>query len=73
MSEERSPAERILQLEEIVSHQEHLLRQLNDVVLQMRADHDRLQNQFQRQFEHLSQRMETLSQPDLPDEKPPHY
>ena len=64
--------QRILQLEEVVSHQQHLLEQLTQVIVQLRKEND----DWRRKLDLRVEQLET--QPgqqagDLPHEKPPHY
>ena len=65
---------RLVQLEELFSHQQHLVQQLNDEVVSLRATLDRLQNQAVAHEERLKWLVENrLTLDDLPNEKPPHY
>ncbi len=69
-------AQRVVQLEELFSHHQHHVQQLNDVIVQMRGELDAMQIKLDRQENRLAALQE--SQPpaegiDLADEKPPHY
>ena len=73
MSDTFEMRERIIRLEQLFTHQDHLLAQLHEELLQLRSEYDR----FTAQFEARIGRLESLAQhglPDFdPDEKPPHY
>ena len=73
MPELPSLQDQVIQLEELVTHQEHLIQQLNEVLLQVRSDCDRMKTSFQEKID----RLESLAEHQLsdydPDEKPPHY
>ena len=65
---------RVRELEEISSHQEYLLRELNTSVFHLRAELDRLESLYRRQQE----RLESLSGGQGDDsapahDPPPHY
>ncbi len=64
---------RVIQLEELVSHQEHLLQQLNNVVSELRSECDDLKDMFGERCDRLESLIENQSEGDSPDEKPPHY
>ena len=64
---------RVIQLEELVSHQEHLLQQLNNVVSELRSECDDLKDMLGERCDRLESLIENQSEGDLPDEKPPHY
>jgi uncharacterized coiled-coil protein SlyX len=64
---------RVIQLEELVSHQEHLLQQLNNVVSELRSECDGLKDMFGERCDRLESLIDNKSEGDLPDEKPPHY
>jgi uncharacterized coiled-coil protein SlyX len=64
---------RVIQLEELVSHQEHLLQQLNNVVSELRSECDGLKDMLGERCDRLESRIENQSSGDLSDEKPPHY
>ena len=73
MSEQRSLQDRVMQLELLLSHQEHLLQQLNDVVVQLRAEQDNLKAKFRERMQRLESIIERQAAAPDPDEKPPHY
>ena len=73
MSEPRSLQDRVLQLELLVSHQEHLLQQLNEVVVQLRADTDDLRIRIRDRLQRLESLIERQAATPDPDERPPHY
>ena len=47
MPELPSLQDQVIQLEELVTHQEHLIQQLNEVLLQVRSDCDCMKISFQ--------------------------
>ena len=53
--------------------QEHLLQQLNEVILEMRTIHERKQLELKRRFDELETQIDGLANPPDPNEKPPHY
>ena len=65
---------RVIQLEELVTHQDQLIHELNETIVQLRADQHQLANEcseLRRQLDWLTERS---SKDDVPaDEKPPHY
>ncbi len=74
MSESSALSDRVTQLEECFSHQEHLVEQLNKVVIQLRLDLERVETKFDEQQRHIKWLTENqLIIDDQPDEKPPHY
>ena len=73
MSQEDSLSERVRQLEELLSHQDRRYEQLNDVVVQLRADYDRMKSGLQRRIDQLESRIDDRSAMPDPNEKPPHY
>lgn len=76
MSEIDSLLKRVVQLEELFSHHQHHVQQLNDVIVNMRDELDALQikcaNQ-QSRLENLSDSQARAEGEDLADQKPPHY
>ena len=64
---------RVIQLEELVSHQEHLLHQLSSVVSELRRECEGLKERLGERCDRLESLIENQSEGDLPDEKPPHY
>ena len=73
MPDDRSLEDRVTQLEELSSHQEHLLQQLNDVVVHLRTDFDVLLARMKSRIDSLEVRLNNLPSHDDPSEKPPHY
>ena len=73
MSDEPSLEQRVIQIEELLSHHEHVIQQLNEVVLQLRADHDSLTAKLLQRIDRLEAQLVNLSTPYDPNEKPPHY
>ena len=64
---------RVLRLEELVSHQQHLLEQLNEVATSLQTQLYRQQQEHKAELEQLRSQMSDASEGDLPHEKPPHY
>ncbi|MDG2383216.1 MAG: SlyX family protein [Pirellulaceae bacterium] len=73
MSEHQDLQERVTKLEELNSHQELLLQQLHQVVLELRTEHEQLRTQTKLRIEQLVSQAESRSSELDPDEKPPHY
>ena len=74
MSESKAFQVRITQLEETVLHQERLVEQLNDIVIQLRADFAKIETENEerrRQVKWLTENNSIVE--DRVDEKPPHY
>lgn len=65
--------DRILRLEELVSHQQHLLEQLNEVATSLQTQLFRQQQEHKAELEKLRSQMSDSADGDLPHEKPPHY
>ena len=66
--------ERVTQLEECFSHQEHLVEQLNQVVIQLRADIERMASENEEQKRQVKWLLENHpSTEEEKNEKPPHY
>lgn len=66
---------RLLQLEETVCHDQRLFEELNQIVIALRLEIERLQLRFsavERNWGMLDQRVRSHEE-NLPDEKPPHY
>lgn len=63
---------RVTLLEELYSHQQRIVQELNEVLVRMQADIDRLTSENNRLREQLRNVVETAGD-DLPHEKPPHY
>lgn len=64
---------RITQLEEVVTHQQKLLHELNEVLITLRCEHERLRDGLQRRLDRLETLLESQSPAPDPLEKPPHY
>jgi uncharacterized coiled-coil protein SlyX len=74
MSETEPLLRRIVQLEELFSHHEHLVHQLNDAVVQVRKELAIVEAKCREQegrIRSISEHQETARDPL--DEKPPHY
>jgi uncharacterized coiled-coil protein SlyX len=74
MSETDSLQRRVVQLEELFSHHEHLVHQLNDAVVQLRKELAVVEAKCREQegrIRSLSEHHESARDPL--DEKPPHY
>jgi uncharacterized coiled-coil protein SlyX len=66
---------RLLQLEETVCHDQRLIEELNQVVIGLRLEIERVQLRLsaaERNWGVLDQRVRSHEE-NLPDEKPPHY
>jgi uncharacterized coiled-coil protein SlyX len=72
MSDSVGLERRVRQLEELVSHQQHLLEQLNQVIVDLRGDLEGLNRQFIYRLLDLQSQLGRREAED-PDEKPPHY
>lgn len=65
---------RVVQLEELFSHHQHHVQQLNDVIVQLRGELDVLQVKSANQQKALETiRASQSVEEDLADQKPPHY
>ncbi len=74
MSDVERLQKRIVQLEEVISHQENTVQKLNESVIDLRTELDRLETRFTQQegrIRSLAEHHEASSDPL--DEKPPHY
>jgi len=74
MSETEPLLRRIVQLEELFSHNEHLVHQLNDAVVQLRKELATVEAKCREQegrIRSISEHQETARDPL--EEKPPHY
>jgi uncharacterized coiled-coil protein SlyX len=74
MSETEQLQRRIVQLEELFSHQEHLVHQLNDAVVQLRRELASVEvkcKEHEGRIRSISENQESVREPL--DEKPPHY
>ena len=69
----KSLEERVVQLEELVSHQERLVDEINGVLVALRAEHDQLKKTVDMQLRSLESKLEAQGNPFDPNEKPPHY
>ena len=68
----QSAQNRVAKLEELLMHQQHTIEQLNEIVIQLRGDLEKLQQKIDKQELTINE-METRFGDDLPHEKPPHY
>ena len=74
MSESKAFQVRITQLEETVLHQERLVEQLNEIVIQLRADLEKMETENEGQRRQVKWLTENnLIIEDRAEEKPPHY
>ena len=74
MPQQQSPQERVERLEELFSHHQHMVQQLNEVIVQLRAEVENLKARAARYEARLQQVADKqASLDDQPDEKPPHY
>ncbi len=76
MSQVAALQQRVVQLEELFSHHEHHVQQLNGVILELRDELDALRRTYQRQQQQLEslRDQQTSALPREPgEEKPPHY
>lgn len=74
MSETEALQRRIVRLEEIFSHQEHLVQQLNEAVVQLRQEVVRVDARCQEQERRIRSFAENQeAERDPLEEKPPHY
>ncbi|MCA9245632.1 MAG: SlyX family protein [Planctomycetales bacterium] len=74
MSKEHQLEQRVIQLEELLMHQEHVVQQLNSVVFQMRGEIGRLEAKLEEQVSRIQWKLDSNSEVRDPlDEKPPHY
>ncbi|MDA1053550.1 MAG: SlyX family protein [Planctomycetota bacterium] len=74
MSEMEPLQRRIVQLEELFSHQEHLVHQLNEAVVQLRKELTRVEAKCAEQESRIRSFAEhQMTERDPLDEKPPHY
>lgn len=64
--------QRLVALEERLTHQQRLIEQLNDVVVAHERRLDQLGRDLAR-YASAVERLEASSGDDLPHEKPPHY
>ena len=74
MPQQPSPQDRVVRLEELFSHHQHMVQQLNEVIVQLRSEVENLKARSARQEARLQQVADKqASLDDQPDEKPPHY
>ena len=66
-------AKRITRLEELFAHHQHLVQQLNEVTVQLRADLAVLDKRAMAQQKQVDWLTQNSSQVDDREEKPPHY
>jgi len=65
--------DRVTTLEELVSYQQHLLQQLNDVIVTMQSSIDQVDKNTVTKIDRLNWLINNPQSDDLPHEKPPHY
>lgn len=66
---------RLLQLEETICHDQRLIEELNQIVIGLRQEMERIQLRLlaaEQNWGMLDQRVRSHEE-NLPDEKPPHY
>ena len=64
---------RIIELETKISYQDHLIQELNDVVIQQQKQLDAMEKELKRIREHLKQAQSSgIARPDE-ESPPPHY
>ncbi|MEC7428834.1 MAG: SlyX family protein [Planctomycetota bacterium] len=77
MGEEKPRADlekRVIQLEELYSHQQHLVQQLDEELVKLRSVIEKLEYRHVVQEDRLKWLIDNrLTLDDLPNEKPPHY
>ena len=77
MGEEKPRADlekRVIQLEELYSHQQHLVQQLDEELVKLRSVIEKLEYRHVVQEDRLKWLIENrLTLDDIPNEKPPHY
>ena len=74
MSNELELAARVLRLEERLSHEQHAVEQLNQVIIQLQNDIARLDLELAKHQGRLQEISDKQSDEiDVQDEKPPHY
>lgn len=65
--------QRLTQLEELLTHHQHLVQQLNEATVQLRADIVALNKRVAGQQKQLEWLTQNSSPVDDREEKPPHY
>ncbi len=77
MGEEKPRADlekRVIQLEELYSHQQHLVQQLDEELVKLRSVIEKLEYRHVVQEDRLKWLIDNrLTLDDIPNEKPPHY
>ena len=65
---------RVIQLEELYSHQQHLVQQLDEELVKLRSVIEKLEYRHVVQDDRLKWLIDNrLTLDDIPNEKPPHY
>ena len=65
---------RVIQLEELYSHQQHLVQQLDEDLVKLRSVIEKLEYRHVVQEDRLKWLIDNrLTLDDIPNEKPPHY
>lgn len=72
MSDQRQE-ERMIDLETRLTHQDHMLSELNDVVTGQQASLMKLERLCRSMAERISLLNESLAESEPGDERPPHY
>ncbi len=68
-----SLGDRVVRLEELVSHQQYLLEQLDQTIVSLQRQLDRVNRENKQELERLRAEITEQSGDDLPHERPPHY
>ena len=66
-------ADRVIKLEELMTHQQHTLQQLDEVVRNTNLGMEELRRSLRAELDRLKWQFDNRSGEDLPHEKPPHY
>ncbi|MEO1971677.1 MAG: SlyX family protein [Pirellulaceae bacterium] len=70
----QDPVDRLTQVESLLAHQDDVIGQLNETVVEMRRELDRLNLQILRQTEKIEWLITNHESRELPpNERPPHY
>ncbi len=64
--------QRLQHLEEQLAHEQHTVKQLNEIVIELRNQSERFEKLLAEQKKKIETLQQQLSE-DLPHEKPPHY
>jgi uncharacterized coiled-coil protein SlyX len=69
----QSLEQRVTQLEELFTYHQHLVQQLNEVAVELRADLETLSKRVATQQKQIEWLTQNNSPVDDREEKPPHY